>query len=147
MKVTAVSLLAFVCLALASDVACAADKDEIVGEWMTGNGEAKVRFAFESTQYVGRVTWLKTSMKDGKPIVDENNPDPNLRTRPMVGAAIVWNMHFDGSTYVDGLLYDPEHGKTYKGKATLESTNRLALRGYIGIPLFGKSETWTRVAP
>lgn len=147
MKLSAAFLVAFTSLVLASDIACAADRDDIVGEWLTANGEAKIRFAFESTQYVGRVTWLKTSTKDGKPVVDENNPDPNLRTRQMMGAAIVWNMHFDGKEYVDGLLYDPEHGKTYKGKAVVESTNRLSLRGYVGIPLFGKSETWTRTAP
>lgn len=147
MKLFAVLVLASVCLAVAGDDARAdtpAAKDAIVGTWLTANGEAKVRFAFEGGAYVGRVAWLKTSTKNGQPITDENNPDPALRTRQMLGAAIVWNMHFDGSTYVDGLLYDPEHGKTYKGKASVESTDRLVLRGYVGIPLFGKSETWSR---
>ncbi|MBX3229318.1 MAG: DUF2147 domain-containing protein [Labilithrix sp.] len=146
----AVTALAFLALALASDTARAdapkAKADAIVGEWLTANGEARIRFAFENGAYVGRISWLKTATKDGKPIVDENNPDPALRSRTMMGAAIVWNLHFDGSGYVDGYLYDPEHGKTYKGKATVESPTRLALRGYVGIPLFGRSETWTRVS-
>lgn len=123
----------FLTVALTSLVLFTADAvraepgDAIVGTWLTANGEAKVHFAKESGSYVGRVVWLKSA-----------NPK-------MMGTAIVWGLHYDGNdSYVDGRCFDPQSGKTYSGKATLESTNRLALRGYVGIPLFGRSETWAR---
>lgn len=129
---------------LASPPTRAEAGDGIVGTWLTANGEAKIRFAKEGPSYVGRVVWLKTPTKNGRPVTDEKNPDPALRARQMIGAPLVWGLRFDGDAYVDGRCYDPTSGKTYKGKATLESTDRLALRGYVGIPLFGRSETWSR---
>ena len=45
-----------------------------------------------------------------------------------------------------GRIYDPTSGKTYKGSVTV-SGDLLKLRGYVGISAFGRSETWTRVAP
>jgi uncharacterized protein (DUF2147 family) len=49
-----------------------------------------------------------------------------------------------GTTWDKGRIYDPESGKTYKSKMTLAAPNRLEIRGYVGIPLFGRSTTWTR---
>ncbi len=44
----------------------------------------------------------------------------------------------------DGSVYDPKNGKTYRGKITLVSPNKLNLRGFVGITLFGRTTTWTR---
>jgi uncharacterized protein (DUF2147 family) len=115
--------------------------DGIIGDWVTPNGQAKIHIAKEGSAYVGRVAWLKTPKSDAK------NPDPKQRSRQVVGTAILWGLHSDAASpgsYVDGHCYDPESGNTYKGKATLENASHLALRGYVGIPLFGRSETWTR---
>jgi uncharacterized protein (DUF2147 family) len=46
---------------------------------------------------------------------------------------------------VGGRVYDPESGKDYKGKLHLVDEKTLDLRGYVLIPLFGRTETWTRV--
>jgi hypothetical protein len=73
-----------------------------------------------------------------------HNPDPKLRARPLCGLRIG-----EGFVAVDpqhargGHLYDPQNGRTYRGEMTAEG-NRLRLRGYIGLPIFGRSETWTR---
>ena len=132
-------------VASASTAIAADPGDGIVGNWMTANGQAKVHFGKEGDNYVGRVVWLKVQQDTGKPVLDTKNPNESLRNRPMMGQAIVWGMHSDGKNgYEDGHCYDPESGKTYSGKATLESADHLALRGYIGISLFGRSETWNR---
>jgi uncharacterized protein (DUF2147 family) len=76
--------------------------------------------------------------------LDIYNPDPAKRTRELCGLQI-------GSGFLihtpdearDGTLYDPKTGKTYHGNAKLVG-NRLELRGYVGIPLFGETQTWTR---
>ena len=43
-----------------------------------------------------------------------------------------------------GFIYDPNSGKTYRGKLRLVDTNTLEVRGFIGISLIGRTETWTR---
>ena len=47
--------------------------------------------------------------------------------------------------WAGGMIYDPNSGNTYKGTMRLVDRNTLKLRGYIGISLFGRSDTWTRV--
>ena len=74
-----------------------------------------------------------------------NNPDLNLRKKPVLGLEIVKGFAYAGdSKWVDGKVYDPKNGKTYSGKMTLVSPNQLNLRGFIGISLLGRTTTWTR---
>ena len=47
----------------------------------------------------------------------------------------------------DGTIYDPASGRTYSAEARLDGPDRLLLRGYIGIPLIGRTATWTRAQP
>ena len=52
---------------------------------------------------------------------------------------------FAGKTvWKGGTVYDPKSGKTYSGKMTLVSPNKLDMRGFVGISLFGRTTTWTR---
>ena len=44
-----------------------------------------------------------------------------------------------------GTIYDPEEGKTYKCVMKLADENTLNVRGYIGVPAFGRTVTWLRV--
>jgi uncharacterized protein (DUF2147 family) len=44
-----------------------------------------------------------------------------------------------------GHLYDPKSGHTYRGTIVAEG-DALKLHGYIGVSLFGRTETWQRVA-
>lgn len=75
---------------------------------------------------------------------DSQNPDPALRHRPLCGLQIGSGFQLlDANHAKGGTLYDPKSGNTYRGKMTAEGST-LHLRGYIGVPLFGASEDWTR---
>lgn len=75
---------------------------------------------------------------------DIHNPDPARRTQPLCGLRIGTGFTLvDRDHATDGTLYDPKNGKTYRGAISAEG-RLLHLRGYIGIPLFGESQTWTR---
>ena len=79
--------------------------------------------------------------------VDSHNPDPALRSRALCGLQIGSHFHLADPNHADGgALYDPRSGKTYTGAMTSVG-DKLKLRGYVGIKLFGRSETWTRAAP
>lgn len=76
--------------------------------------------------------------------VDDKNPNPTLRGRSLCGLRIGEGFHLAAPNKAeDGKLYDPKSGKTYHGLMT-SSGKDLHLRGYIGVSLFGRTETWTR---
>jgi uncharacterized protein (DUF2147 family) len=76
--------------------------------------------------------------------VDGKNPDHAQRTRSLCNLQIGWNFRLTSPSRAEGgHLYDPESGKTYSGSMTRVG-DKLNLRGYIGLSLFGRSEIWTR---
>lgn len=123
--------------------------DAIVGDWLTEAKDATVRIRKQGDRYVGVIIALRQPTgPDGKPTKDAKNPDPRKRERPLIGTAILWNLKATGErSFEDGYVYDPDSGETYSGKAELEGTNALKLHGYVGMAVFGRTETWTRVAP
>jgi uncharacterized protein (DUF2147 family) len=88
--------------------------------------------------------WLTPNVDEkGKPLTDSENPDPAKRNRKLEGLEII-----SGLAYADGkwkgTIYDPESGKTYKSQIKLVNENTLELTGYVGLPMFGITETWKR---
>ncbi len=49
--------------------------DDIIGVWLTADGKAHVAVRRASEQYSGEIVWLKEPEKNGKPAVDDQNPD------------------------------------------------------------------------
>lgn len=146
-----------------------ADQQErqIIGDWLTRekDGVVRIRQAGPAELTATAVTATATATSTGRPgatlppmrvegsIVagpgptrkDDKNPDPALRTRPLLGATILHDFHYDGGgKWSGGLIYDPDNGKTYRCQLTLKDADTLEVRGYIGTPLLGRTETWTR---
>lgn len=120
--------------------------DALVGNWLTGSKKGIVQIYKEGTKYNGKIIWLQTpTYEDGKPKVDKHNPDKALQTRPIMGLNMLNGFVFDGSKWVDGTIYDPEKGKTYSCKIMLKGDDMLDVRGFIGISLIGRTDTWYKV--
>jgi uncharacterized protein (DUF2147 family) len=83
-----------------------------------------------------------------------SNDDPTRRCtactdsrkdQPMKGMTIISDMKADGKDWDGGQILDPENGKLYKCTMHLEDNGgKLVVRGYIGISLLGRSQTWVR---
>jgi uncharacterized protein (DUF2147 family) len=117
----------------------------ILGEWLTGEKTSKILIYKDGDEYLGKISWLKEPERDGKPRVDEKNPEERLRTQPLMGLVILRGFTFDGEdAWTGGKIYDPKSGNDYSAKMTLADPKTLNLRGYILIPLLGRTETWTR---
>lgn len=139
--------LTFVLLLTAISFAgLAQNKDAIIGKWINSTGEAHVDITKRGDKYFGKIVWLKAP-KDEKGVVktDVKNPDENLRAKPILGLEILKNFIFEDGKWTDGKIYDPKSGKTYSCNMTLKGNDILNMRGYIGVSLLGRSETWKRV--
>ena len=121
--------------------------DAIVGVWKTGEGNAMVRIYKNGDKYQGKVVWLKEPIdtETGKPKLDKNHPDEAVRTRPVLGLVNIWGFVYKGDkVWEEGNIYDPKNGNTYSCTIKLESANTLEVRGFIGVSLIGRTDTWTR---
>jgi uncharacterized protein (DUF2147 family) len=79
------------------------------------------------------------------PHTDVHNPNEKLRGRPLCGLRVGQDFTQTDSQHADGgHVYDPKSGRTYSGSMTAQG-DTLKLRGYLGIELLGRTETWTRV--
>lgn len=120
--------------------------DDILGVWMTGGKEpAKIQIYKAGEKYYGKIIWLKNPTENGKQRTDGNNPDEAKRKNPIIGLEMLTGFRFDGADeWKGGDIYDPESGKTYSSYMYLKDKNTLRVRGYVGISLFGRTESWTR---
>ena len=133
-------------LFLAASMTVFAQKgDAILGKWLNPSGEDQIWIFKKGDKYFGKLGWIKVPDRNGKPKMDENNPDPKMRTRPDLNLELLQDFTFNGENWDDGTIYDPKTGKTYSCKMTLKDNNTLKIRGYIGISLLGRTEVWTRV--
>ena len=133
--------------ALLTAHAQAQDASAVLGEWHTEEEKAKVEIYECESGYCGKIISLKEpNHPDGTPKLDTENPDESLRNRKIAGINILTGLEYDGDgEYEDGKIYDPESGKTYSCLMELEDSNTLEVRGFIGVSLIGRSQTWTRV--
>jgi uncharacterized protein (DUF2147 family) len=130
---------AAVLLALAAIIA-AAQPSGVLGLWKTKSGSI-IRIDRCSDKVCFTVVKMTP---DVTATTDIHNPDPAQRSRPLCNLRIGNGFTLsDPNHAAGGTLYDPKTGKTYHGQMAIEGT-KLHLRGYVGIPLFGASEIWTR---
>ena len=127
-----------------------AQSDRILGFWITGEGDSQVEIYKDSNgKYQGKIVWLDEPNENGKPKIDDDNPDPKLATRPVMGLPLLRNFKYSSKKkrWTEGRIYDPKNGKTYDCYAWFEdgNYNKLYLKGYVmGIRVLGRSTTWTK---
>jgi uncharacterized protein (DUF2147 family) len=144
---TFICYAAMVCVLFSEAVAQQSNsRDAIVGTWLVQDGSAKVKIENKNGKYVGKMVWIKNPTdKTGKPLVDSNNPEASLRSRPQLGLPLLENFVFNEENHWSGgTIYDPDDGKTYSCKITMKDSQTIEVRGYIGISIFGRTDTWKR---
>ena len=117
--------------------------DDILGVWYNQEKTAKVEIFKAGDKYDGKIVWLKDPMRDGKPKLDKENEDEDLRSRPILGLEILKGFEFDDDEWEDGTIYDPKNGETYSCYITKDG-DKLNVRGFVGFALIGRTSVWTK---
>lgn len=145
MKFLSAGLLAFILFAAHS--ASASNAPSPFGYWLTENERAVIKLKpCDEDKLCGYIHWII----DGGMQIDENNPDESLRDRPMCELVVMWGLEQDEDDpeeWENGTIYKADDGDFYDADIELEDENTMELTGYLGITLFGKTQTWTRVSP
>lgn len=127
------------------------DGDAITGLWLPSNGKARIYIykSKKSGKYFGQIVWLRepNDPDTGKPKVDKNNPDEDKREKPLKGYVMLRGMEYnaDEKTWEGGTIYDPNNGSTYSCEIEMPNKNKLDVRGFIGVSMFGRTDEWKRM--
>jgi uncharacterized protein (DUF2147 family) len=121
--------------------AIASENDAPIGRWLTDNGNLEVEIARCGEALCGTVVKVlaNRSMSGGGEMVAADNRSP-------LGMTLLKDFKAAGGGEWQGEIYNRENAKTYSCKISLSTPDRLTVRPYVGLPLFGKTLTWTRVA-
>lgn len=118
----------------------------LVGKWInkddeTGKEKALIEIFEKDGKYHGKITKLLLPEDKGKVCEKCTGSDKN---KPIEGLVFLKNMKKSGEEYIDGTILDPKKGKEYSCTITFKDKNTLNVRGYLGISLLGRNQTWRR---
>jgi uncharacterized protein (DUF2147 family) len=111
---------------------------DITGTWLTETRTSRVRIAPCGAARCGTIVWVQDDKGD------VNNPDPQRRTRSLVGLRMISDLKPTGESW-SGSLYNPLDGRTYEGKFKLKSAREAELSGCVLGGLICRSQTWSKV--
>lgn len=115
--------------------------DSILGDWVTQDRDAIIKISRCGATVCGRIHKYLVTPPNGAGQKDINNPDKSLRSRTILGMAILTGFTPDGDIW-RGKVYDPKSGKTYRSEVSLQSANRLKMKGCIAFICQGQN--WSR---
>lgn len=113
------------------------------GLWLTENERSVISVKECPQGLCGTIYWII----DGGMQFDEKNEDPALQNKPMCGLKILWGFKQENAmNWVDGKIYKADEGDLYNASLQMLPKGNMLVRGYVGMPLFGKSQTWRPVS-
>ena len=126
----------------------AAQSSTPVGLWQTvnesGQRDALVRITEVDGELRGHVVKVFSPPAPSANPLCEACPD-ELKNRPVIGLQILSGVRWDGERYSGGEILDPDDGAVYRCTLRLvDAGRRLEVRGFVGISLFGRTQTWLR---
>jgi uncharacterized protein (DUF2147 family) len=140
-----------IALALSTAGGAALAQDTPAGVWKTIDDDGKteksiVRISETNGVFSGKIEKVFDPAKQNA-VCDQCSDE--RKGMPMVGFAVIRNVKAnadDKALWDGGDITDPNNGKVYKVRIKpVEGGKKLEVRGYVGAPLLGKTQTWLRV--
>jgi uncharacterized protein (DUF2147 family) len=140
-----VFIIAITAALLAAPAVRAQGANEPTGVWLTQAGDARVRVSKCGGGICGVIVGLRdpNDPATGKPQVDDKNPNPALKNRPMIGLPLFSGMHPAGPNKWSGQIYNADDGSTYASSISVTGPDTLRVEGCVGALCGG--ENWSRV--
>ncbi|TDS58862.1 DUF2147 domain-containing protein [Myroides indicus] len=118
----------------------------VTGKWRTiddntGKEKSIVEIYEENGKYFGKIVQLLNPTKKN-PTCDACPGDD--KGKPIEGLVIIKDLQKKGDEYTGGKITDPQSGKQYKCTIKLNGKDKLDVRGYVGISLIGRTQTWLK---
>ena len=136
-------LLLSICILFAS----ATFAQSVLGKWKTiddetGQAKSIVEIYEANNKVYGKIIEIFDVARKNDLCKECSGSD---KDKPIQGMIILRGLSKDDDEYSGGKIIDPKNGKTYKCTISLESKDKLKIRGYIGFSLIGRSQYWVRV--
>ena len=117
-----------------------------IGHWQVVNSDGtrggQVETYLENGKLFGRVTQVRPG-RTPQDVCDKCSGE--YKNQLILGMVNMRDFHPEGDDWVEGTVVDPENGKQYKGKIWSVGKDQLRMRGFIGISLLGRTESWVRI--
>lgn len=120
---------------------------QVTGKWKTiddetGEPKSIVEIYEQNGKIYGKVVEILNPAKKNAKCTKCKGAD---KDKPIVGLVIIKGLVKDGDEWTDGDILDPNKGKLYSCTIELDGKDKLEVRGYMGISLLGRTQTWHRV--
>jgi len=110
-----------------------------IGDWLTQGRDGVIRIGPCGADLCGWIVGIGHFEADG-------SAPRAVGGRSQCQLAILTGLHQEDAGVWQGTVTDPRDGTSYHARVTLDPEGRLHMRGYVGIPLFGETQIWTRYA-
>lgn len=121
--------------------------DPAIGVWKTIDDKTNQPASLIKIEQVNGVlegTIIKTFPRPNEtPLVNCNLCKDDRKDKPIVGMKIMTDLKQDqAGVWSGGKILDPKDGEVYKVKIATEDGKKMDVRGYIGVPLLGRTQVW-----
>ncbi len=144
--IAAIAGVGLLCADVCGGQELSAKLQNAVGHWQVVNSDGtpggKVETYLEKGLLFGRVTEVRPG-RTAKDVCDKCSGE--YKNHLILGMVNMRNFHAEGDDWVGGTVVDPENGKEYKGKIWADGKDTLRMRGFVGISLLGRTESWVRI--
>lgn len=119
----------------------------VTGKWKTfddetGDAKSIVEIYEKNGKIYGKIIEILEKGKEDKTC---DKCKGSKKDKPVKGMVIIEGLSKDGDSWEDGTILDPRNGKEYKCRINLENSDKLKVRGYLGVSLLGRTQYWTRI--
>jgi uncharacterized protein (DUF2147 family) len=119
----------------------------VLGKWKTiddetGQPKSIVEIYEKSGKIYGKIVEILNPEKRKSVCSKCSGENKNA---PILGLIIIKDLVKDGDEYNSGKILDPLKGEEYKCLIALDGKDKLKVRGFVGVSLFGRTQYWYRV--
>ena len=126
-------LIVMICLGIHPALA----QNSLLGRWMTEDGQGVVALQPCGAAICGTVEGIAKFQPNGAPPVD-------FEGRSRCHLPIISDLVVEEPGVWAGHITNPDDGKVYSIHISIDPQGKMRMRGYIGIPLLGRTTVWTR---